>query len=71
MDKTFTLFELLSMSDEDFSDSVGDFGNAEQFDSPVDILEPLESSLDNIRSFAKAFEAFKTNSIGVIEMILN
>lgn len=71
MDKTFTFFELLSMSDEDFFDSVGDFSNAEHFDSPVGILEPLESSLENIRCFAEAFDVVKTNSIGVVEMILN
>ena len=71
MDRTFTLFELLTMSEEDFSSSLGDNGNAEHYFSPVDILEPQESSLAAIRSFAKAYDTVTVDSIGVIEFILN
>ncbi|WP_147377262.1 hypothetical protein [Mangrovibacterium diazotrophicum] len=71
MDRTFTLFELLSMSEEDFSSSVGDDGNAEQYFSPVDILEPQESSLAAIRSFAKAYDTMQVDSIGLVELMLN
>jgi len=70
MDRTFTLFELLSMSDEDFTSSLGENSNAEQYFSPV-IAEPKESSLAAIRSFAEAYDTMKSDSIGLIELILN
>ncbi|WP_163714082.1 hypothetical protein [Mangrovibacterium lignilyticum] len=71
MDRTFTWFEFLVMSEDDLSESVGELVNAEQIHSSDKIEGPASKVLDNIRKFAETYDTVETKSIGFVEFNLN
>jgi len=72
MNRTFTLSELLSMSDADFSDALDEACSLEmELLQEESASNPFESGLKNIRCFAAAYHTIRTNSVDVVEVILN